>query len=142
MGLEFNNLAKVNIDKRIITAVFNRFLKINKLPKSAKASVALVDKQTIKKLNNLYRGMNQATDVLSFSEREAEKFPGDEDLGEVIICYSSALKQAREHGHSVIKEIKILLAHGLVHLLGYDHRTKKEAKAMMELEKKILSKDP
>jgi probable rRNA maturation factor len=139
MPIEFNNAVKARISHKIIRGAFSRFLKIAKLSRDCRVSVALVSSSEIKKLNKLYRGQNLPTDVLSFSNLDCQKFPNDFDLGEVIICYPVAVKQAKAKRHSISREIEILLVHGLVHLLGYDHETEHDAAVMQELEKKILS---
>ena len=75
----------------------------------------------IHQLNQIYRQRDRPTDVLSFSQREGE-FPGPEAvLGDVVISIETAERQATERGHSLRAEILELLAHGLLHLLGFDH---------------------
>ncbi|TSC96374.1 MAG: putative rRNA maturation factor, partial [Parcubacteria group bacterium Athens1014_10] len=61
-----------------------------------------------------------------------------EDVKEIIICYPQAKRQAKEKKHSIKKEIEILLIHGLLHLLGYDHQKEKDALKMERLEKRLL----
>lgn len=78
-------------------------------------TVAIVSDDRVRKLNHRYRRKNVATDVLSFSSGE----PGD--LGDVVIAAGVARRQAREAGHAVQVEYRILALHGLLHLLGYDH---------------------
>ena len=107
-------------------------------------SLAIVNVNEIKKLNQIYRGKNSATDVLAFNflePKDLEKVKKNEifDLGEVINSYPNAKKQAVQRGHSVQKEINILFIHGLLHLLGYDHENQKDREQMSRLEKKILN---
>ncbi len=97
-------------------------------------SVALIGESAMKKLNNLYRKKNKVTDVLSFGYEE------EGSLGEILICLKVAERQAREHKHSLEKELLILLTHGLWHLLGYDHEKLKEAEIMEEWERRTLEK--
>ncbi len=105
-------------------------------------SLALGDSKTIQRLNKIYRGKNQVTDVLSFSESEeptrkiATFFPGY--LGEIIICYPQAVKQAKKQQKSLKSELELLFVHGVLHLLGYDHEERGENQVMRGLEKKIL----
>lgn len=102
--------------------------------KNAEISIAIVGDQEMKALNKRWRGENRVTDVLSFTY---EKKPL---VGEIIICYPQAERQARGHGHSVKQEIKILLVHGLLHLCGYDHeKSLSGAKEMDKLQNKILA---
>jgi len=93
-------------------------------------------------LNKRYRGKNGTTDVLSFSAREglfADVRP--EILGDIVISIPFAEKQARFAGHSLNREIEILLIHGLLHLLGYDHeRSPAEARRMRRKERMLLKR--
>ncbi len=100
-------------------------------------SIALVGNQAIRTLNARYRAKNTPTDVLSFIA--GDTLPsGEKLLGDVVISVQQAAKQARDKNHSLEKELEILLIHGILHLLGYDHeRSKKDAKAMRGLEQKI-----
>ena len=78
-------------------------------------SVAVVADARVRELNRRYRGKDAATDVLSFQADE----PGE--LGDVVIALGVARRQAREAGHSLQTELRVLALHGLLHLLGYDH---------------------
>jgi probable rRNA maturation factor len=83
-----------------------------------KVSVLLTTDKAIRKLNRQFRGINKATDVLSFPAAEA---PGMGIAGDLAVSVPTALRQASEQGHSLGVEIKILILHGLLHLAGYDH---------------------
>jgi probable rRNA maturation factor len=91
----------------------------------AELGIAIVDEETIRRLNRDYSGEDAATDVLSFSLTEGEAFPssfeGVLSLGEVVIAYPVALRQAAEEGRPLEQELAHLLIHGMLHLLGYDH---------------------
>jgi len=102
--------------------------------KSADVSVVFVSPNQIKKLNAQYRKKNQPTDVLSFAY-QSDKNNLD---GEIIICYSIAQRNAKEFKHSTASEIKKLLVHSLLHLVGYNHKASKSAKQMEKLETEIL----
>jgi probable rRNA maturation factor len=78
-------------------------------------TVALVPDKRIQELNRTFRGMDKATDVLSFPADE----PGT--LGDVVIARGVARRQAREAGHDLPTELRVLALHGFLHLLGYDH---------------------
>jgi probable rRNA maturation factor len=100
-------------------------------------SVALVDDATIHELNRAYRKKNKPTDVLAFpiQTRGAEPEPGDRArgaalLGDVIVSIDTARRQARARRRPLLDELTMLLAHGLLHLLGHDHRTDAEERAM------------
>jgi probable rRNA maturation factor len=97
----------------------------------AELSILLCDDVTIHALNRDYRGKDKPTDVLAFAMREgfAGETSGDV-LGDVVISIPTAVRQANERGHSPQAEVFMLLAHGLLHLLGWDHRTEKEDRRM------------
>ena len=99
----------------------------------------------MRELNKKYRYKDEPTDVLSFaSEERADPQPfieppdGVRHLGEVIVSYPQAAIQAGEHHHSVEKEIAILIIHGVLHLLGYDHDEPENEKEMKAREAEIL----
>jgi probable rRNA maturation factor len=117
----------------------NKIAQSLKIKKTPEISIAVVDERTIKKLNRLYRDKNQVTDVLSFAETNSKIKFDKNYLGEIVICYPQAVRQAKKVGHSVNKEIELLLIHGFLHLLGYDHQKKKETRLMRSLEQKILT---
>jgi probable rRNA maturation factor len=84
-------------------------------------SIAVVSDRRMRALNRQFRGKDTATDVLSFP---ATHVPGVSSfLGDIVIASGVATRQAREAGHSVGTELKVLALHGLLHLMGYDHDT-------------------
>ncbi len=95
-------------------------------------SVVIVSDKKISQLNETYRGKKGPTDVLSFEAGQ------DDYLGDIIISAETAERQARQMGHSLEKELKILMIHGFLHLLGYDHE--RDHGEMRELEKKLWKK--
>jgi probable rRNA maturation factor len=88
-------------------------------PRSARGSlsVALVTDARIRQLNRTFRGIDAATDVLSFPAGDR----ATREIGDIAIALGVARRQAAEHGHSLGVEVRILALHGLLHLLGYDH---------------------
>ncbi|MBU1036922.1 rRNA maturation RNase YbeY [Patescibacteria group bacterium] len=101
--------------------------RILKIKRSLSLSVVFVDNPTIKKINKRYRGINKVTNVLSF-----------EEINEIFICYTQAKKRVQKQQKTLKEEIGLLFIHGLLHLLGFNHQTKKEAQIMEELQNKIL----
>jgi probable rRNA maturation factor len=90
----------------------------------AELSVVLTDDARIHELNRVYRGKDKPTDVLAFAMREGEFGEvGSELLGDVIVSVETARRQAKERGHDVLAEVTMLLTHGILHLLGWDHET-------------------
>lgn len=97
----------------------------------AELSVLLCDDATIHALNREYRRKDRPTDVLAFAMREGEGGALHPALlGDVVISVETARRQAGEHGRTIVDEVTFLLAHGLLHLLGYDHRTAEEDRVM------------
>lgn len=116
----------------------------------APASLTLVvaTDDVLRRLNRQFAGADAATDVLSFSAREARpdqkvSFVSAPDaagyLGDVIISYETAARQAAAAGHAVMDELCLLAIHGVLHLLGYDHATKAEQATMWAVQEQILS---
>jgi len=111
-------------------------------------SLVFTDSETVQRLNRDYRGVDKPTDVLAFymlPQKEADSsfaLPpnGVIRLGEVIISYPQAVEQAKEQGHSTKQELALLIIHGILHLLGYDHEQPEEEKLMRERERELLEK--
>jgi probable rRNA maturation factor len=96
-------------------------------------SILLCNDATIRTLNRQYRQIDRPTDVLAFPQDEVgKKSAPDQDslLGDVVISLETARRQARKASRSVASEVTMLLAHGLLHLLGFDHRTPSEERRM------------
>jgi probable rRNA maturation factor len=99
--------------------------------KDANVSVVLCDDPTIQGLNAKFRAKNRPTDVLSFSMLEGEPVAGQGTLlGDIVISIPTATRQAAARSVPVTRELSELLAHGLLHLLGFDHRNRVEERRM------------
>ncbi len=111
----------------------------------AELSIALVNDAAIQTLNRDYRSKNKPTDVLAFAMEEGPKVPAPKGatetrvLGDVIISIDTAENQARKRKRPLLTEVTMLLAHGLLHLLGYDHQTDEE-EAEMKAKTRTLEK--
>lgn len=98
-----------------------------RLPHTLEISVTLVDDETIHELNREYRGVDRATDVLSFPQYQSgEEIMPRSSLGDIVISLPRMAAQAAEFGHSQQREFCFLFVHGLLHLLGYDHELSEE----------------
>jgi probable rRNA maturation factor len=86
-------------------------------------SVSLVDDEEMRRLNAKYRGVDSTTDVLSFEQDGLV-------LGDIVISMEKARAQAEEYGHPLERELAFLTAHGMLHLMGYDHVTEEDAREM------------
>lgn len=110
------------------------------LEESGELSVALVDDDQMRELNANWRGKDQPTDVLAFAQREGDALGETELLGDVVVSIPTAQRQARERAHSVEDEIRELLVHGILHLLGYDHEiSPEEADRMFARQREVLA---
>lgn len=103
-------------------------------------SVAFVSDDRMRQLNEMFRGKNTTTDVLSFPHQPDEFDPDKDNLGDIVISAEQAQKQAAENGLTLEGEIKQLILHGLLHLCGYDHETDNGEMNARELELRELLK--
>lgn len=94
-------------------------------------AVAIVTDARMRELNRTYRGADAATDVLSFPASPSHR-PVDGVLGDIVIALGVARRQAAAAGHSLGTEVRVLVLHGLLHLLGYDHETDRGRMARLE----------
>ncbi len=141
-----------SLDAAWLEDVMAGVLSIEKAPQSVEVGLVITSQEKIEELNKTYLGEDHPTDVLSFAMGAGETpfasevkdsafvLPADGlvHLGEVIISYSQAVIQAKEHHHSVKKELAILITHGILHLLGYDHDEPEREKEMRTREAEIL----
>ena len=115
-------------------------------------SLVIADDETVHDLNQKYRGLDETTDVLAFplwESREdeghsAEKFllPTEEMItyGEIVISYPQAARQAKQARKLLRSEVSLLIVHGVLHLLGYDHTDREEESHMWAKQNEILAK--
>jgi probable rRNA maturation factor len=105
-------------------------------------SIVFCNNDFIRELNNRFRGKNEATDVLSFSQLEGDDFPSFQTpskmAGDIVISLDMVEQNQRETGDSWETELKRLLIHGILHLAGYDHADKESEEEMMEYQNRLL----
>ena len=107
--------------------------------KKVEFNIIIVDNNYIHELNKTYRGIDRETDVISFALEDDKTFnPTERVLGDIYISIDKVYSQAKEYGHSNLRELAFLSVHGLLHLLGYDHMKKEDEKEMFSLQDKIL----
>lgn len=105
----------------------------------AELSVVLCSDAFIQPLNRDWRGKDAPTDVLSFAQQEGDHLLDDDPvLGDLVISIHTAARQAAALGHPLRVELSVLLAHGLLHLLGYDHETGSDDAAVMRAQEQRL----
>lgn len=112
-------------------------------------TVTLTTPENIQEINKKYRGIDKATDVLSFPMFEKKEidlkiknkdYKYEDILGDIIISIEKVQEQAEEYGHSFERELSYMLVHGFYHLMGYDHIEEEDKKIMRPKEENVLSK--
>jgi probable rRNA maturation factor len=134
------------LDTDWLKGIAESTLAAEKIEGDTEMGLVIAGQQRVRQLNKSYRGKDSPTDVLAFAmlSKPEEETPftappdGVRHLGEVIISYPQAVKQAKEQKHSVAREVTILIIHGTLHLLGYDHIKDEDAARMRAREKEIL----
>ena len=145
IGIEYEELAK---------KVVQKVLDMEGCPYDAQVNLVLTDNEEIKRVNTEFRGIERATDVLSFPmlpfETPADYSVAEDDescfdldsgellLGDIMISIPKAVEQAEAYGHSVKREYAFLVAHSMLHLLGYDHMVDEERIVMDQKQEKAL----
>lgn len=150
MSIEVLNESGVPVDERAIERLSRHVLDGMRVHPLAELSILLVDEAAMTELHEKWMDEPGPTDVLSFPMDELR--PGhlsggaDEDgetdpglLGDVVLCPSVAERQAREAGHGTEDELELLCAHGILHLLGYDHAEPEEHREMFGLQAELLT---
>jgi probable rRNA maturation factor len=136
------------VDGGRVKKIVRQVLKAEGIAPPYEVSLLFSDSEIVRRLNRDYRGMDEPTDVLAFymlpQEQADDSFAIPPDgvtrLGEVIISYPQAVVQAKEQGHSIERELALLIIHGILHLLGYDHEEPKEDRKMRERERELLDR--
>ena len=107
---------------------------------SGDLTVVLSDDVRLQKLNRDYLGVDAPTDVLSFPASETDPETGARYLGDILISIPRADAQAKSAGHSLESELQLLVVHGVLHLLGYDHAEAKEKSKMWKVQAEVLER--
>jgi len=140
-----NTQRKISVNTNVVKKDVEQMLHLLKY-QDFDIGIWLTTNQTIRKYNFTYRKKNKATDILSFPYHTNLK-PGqiikietdeDKNLGDIIISLEFAQKDAIKLKHNLSKHLNMLLAHGIAHLLGYDHKTDNDYLEMQKVEQKLL----
>jgi probable rRNA maturation factor len=123
----------------LLESVVQETVRLEEFDLDFEVGISLVTPEEIQALNLQYRDKDAVTDVLSFPMYE-EGDPEPVQLGDIVVCHFRALEQAQEYGHSLNRELCFLTAHGMLHLLGYDHMDDDETLDMQAKEKEIMKR--
>ncbi|OMH26031.1 rRNA maturation RNase YbeY [Tersicoccus phoenicis] len=144
MSIEISNESARTVDEDGILALARHLFDRLHLHPQTELSIVLVDEEAMAGLHRQWMDEPGATDVMSFPMDELR--PGTEDapgaeglLGDVVVCPQVAARQAERGGHSVDDEVLLLVTHGVLHLLGYDHEQPDEKTEMFALQRTLLS---
>lgn len=142
MNIEISNLTDSNCEQERLVSVANHAMQQLGLHQECELSISLVDEDEMTALHVRWMDEPGSTDVLSFPMDEvrpnsANTGPGM--LGDIILCPDFAARQAAQLGHSLQQELELLTVHGVLHLVGYDHREAEEKAFMFDLQDKYLS---
>jgi len=148
IGIQIEREFQSCIDEGWAREIAQEVLKAESITPPYEMSLVFTDSETVQRLNRDYRGVDEPTDVLAFymlPQQGADSdfvFPPDDvtHLGEVIISYPKAVEQAEEQGHSTEQELTLLIIHGILHLLGYDHEKSEEEAKMKAREQELLER--
>ena len=144
--IEFLDIEEDDEYSKIIEKVVEKcFEEENLLKTHLYLSVILTTPNQIQEMNNTYRKINKATDVLSFPMFEKDEIPNiiseiEEPLGDIVISIEKVKEQAEEYGHSFERELEYMVVHGFYHLMGYDHIELVDRTEMRAKEEIILNK--
>ncbi|MDQ4058895.1 MAG: rRNA maturation RNase YbeY [Actinomycetota bacterium] len=125
----------LHVDETRLSSLASHVLDSEEADEDVELSILLVTGEHMKELNTRFAGEKHATDVLAFPMEE------DEDatlLGDVVICPEVAQRNARRLGHALRDELDVLLVHGTLHLLGYDHQGREDRTEMERRLKEVL----
>jgi probable rRNA maturation factor len=138
------------VEAENLVAVATATLRHLQIP-AATLTIVVTDDETVQRLNLEYRGVDAPTDVLSFAAQESvpdgptlilpPELAGElaSYLGDLLLAYPYTARQAERYGRSVAAELRLLVVHGVLHLLGYDHATQEEEDNMWALQDAVLA---
>jgi probable rRNA maturation factor len=143
LSIEINNESAVPVDEAALQRLASYALDVMHVHPDADLAIVLVDEGAMEQLHVQWMDEPGPTDVLSFPMDELR--PGTEDeptpaglLGDIVLCPQVAIAQAETAGHSPLDEMLLLTAHGILHLLGFDHAEPDEEREMFAIQRDIL----
>ncbi|NIQ16828.1 MAG: rRNA maturation RNase YbeY [Candidatus Dadabacteria bacterium] len=131
--LDHSNFLDTGLKKKLENNVI-KIIKYLNLPEDCEICISIINDRNMRELNKKYRNIDRTTDILSFPQY---KFSDNNLLGDLIISYETALRHSKKYNITIETEMINLLIHGILHLIGHDHKKKKEAEIMRDFENKI-----
>ena len=130
--------SEIPFPKELLERAVNAALANQSASLDSELTIVLTDDSQIQDLNRDYLGIDAPTDVLSFPASESDPETGATYIGDIIISMPYAAKSAEKAGHPVESEVQLLVVHGVLHLLDYDHATPEEKAQMWKIQAQIL----
>ena len=140
INLQVKRSVKLPIDKSILLHAAQLTLDTENVTAGSGLSVVIGDDNLLKRLNLRYRSIDTTTDVLSFPSSEPDPDNQSIYLGDVVISLPCAQENSSAGGHPVADELQLLVVHGILHLLGYDHVRPAEKKKMQAAQDNVLTR--
>ena len=129
----------LTVDNQALMRAAKRALSHEREGEGHDLTLLLTDDEQMQALNKQFRDVDSSTDVLAFPSGEADPDTGDVYLGDVVISVPRAASQAGAGGHSLEAELQLLVVHGVLHLLGYDHASDDDKALMWGVQAEILT---
>ncbi|HEX9091556.1 MAG TPA: rRNA maturation RNase YbeY [Anaerolineales bacterium] len=136
--LRVRRSVKLPVKKTVLLNAAQLTLEAGSAPTSSDLSIIVGDDALLERLNNKYRHIAASTDVLSFPSNELDPDTHTFYLGDVVISLPRAQEGASRGGHPLQDELQLLVIHGILHLLGYDHLEETDKKKMQAVQEDIL----
>jgi probable rRNA maturation factor len=148
IGIHVEDEFRASVDRNWVKKITRQVLRDEGVPSPYEVSLVFTDSDTVQRLNRDYRDVDEPTDVLAFymfpQKGTVSSFALPPDgvtrLGEVIISYPQTVAQAKEQGHPLETELALLIIHGILHLLGYDHEEPEAEHKMRRRERELLER--
>ncbi|MFC1924185.1 rRNA maturation RNase YbeY [Chloroflexota bacterium] len=148
LGIQIDKEFRKYFKEEWLQLVVEKSLAVKDFDSEVELSLLITGEEKVRELNKQYRGLDEPTDVLSFAL--TERTLGDDNpfitppdgilhLGEVVISYPQAARQAGENRQGTEQELALLIVHGVLHLLGYEHDEPDREQEMRALEQRVLS---
>lgn len=126
------------ISEQLLCTAAEAALQLSGVSDSPSLSIRITDDAEMQDLNRRFRGIDKTTDVLSFGEDFTDPDLESRYVGDVVVSFPQAVIQAKNRGHTAAEELQLLVIHGVLHLLGFDHGTEAEKEHMWSLQGNIL----